>query len=316
MEGTMKVGNERNILLALLELLKSAKAPSGTIRNITKSGFNFIQDKKLTQISEQLTENIFSPYPVLNDENLNLELQIFLNWKKEYFSLTAKLQEYYKPLVLCLYLQSLHNLSLIISEQAEKDFEKLTKELKHIVFIKECLTLRNEFTPDIKESFGILKKILVEARTNYCRALNLLTEESNKIFSMIENMKHDLKHPMKGLDQFKRVIKESDVILPSSKFEILTFMKNNFSKMKTIKIEFSSFRDKCDYWIRAQNIQLNKNLLFRISKLSRKNFEHEGLKPDFLKNFFIPLFHHQTPKRILCSLSDEIQAIYNGLPSS
>lgn len=309
--GTMNIYNRKVVLSALLDLLENAETPFNTIKTVTKEQFHFISETKLIQISESLSISIFQQFPILNNSKRGLELQTFLNWEKDYLRLTKRLHDYYKPLVLGLYLQEIHDFSFKLSREAEREFEGLENELMIIDYLQS----QKSFSPESKEELTLLKNILLTARSNYCLAIQALNEESRKIHSMIKGMNLEVKHSMKGFRELKVFFQKSEIISPKVKLEVLNFMKHNFPRMKTMKIEFTSIMDKQEYWMRAVNIQLNKNLLLRIFSLTSIELKHQSLKPNFLKNYFIPIFHKQSPKRLLNSLSDEIQAAYKRLPS-
>jgi hypothetical protein len=260
-----------------------------------------------------LEEVLFPLIPLLNNSKLNLELQITVDWKKDYIRLTKEMHDFYKPFILSLYLQSIYDLSDKISKESKIEFENLDNELNMISVISEHLQERNLFTTESRAELSIFRNILIETRKNYCKALTILKDEAYKISSMIKSFPV-LKHPEKGLPEFKKLIKKSEIITSKTKIKILSYMKNNLSHMRTLKIETHAKMDKCDYWERELNINYNRNLLIRTFLMNTSGkIKKAGLKPSFIESFYYPLFHLQTPKRLLKSLTDEIQSINNAI---
>lgn len=300
MEGTMKEKDLKNYLKSLLDLLSNAEMPSQTIKNVVNEKADFIKGERLEKASKELEKNLYTHSPVLNNSKLSLELQIFLSWEAEYLRSTKELPDFYKPIILSLYLQGIHDLCFRINQEAQKDYSKITNS---VMYLNQLI--------GHKEEFRHLREIFLNLMKNYCLAIDLLRREGEKICSLTEKCSSKIPKSNKGLNPFKKIIKESNIILPGTKFEILSYMKRNIPRMKSLKIETSSMMDKYEYWIREANIKLNLNLLLRVFNLNSKS---KSLKPHFIENHFMIIFHEQTPKRLLESLSNNIVTICNNIP--
>lgn len=272
---------EIKCLESILDIVKGNAPSASCVKNILKERSSCADENRLSLKSKEFISQLNIQIPLLNYEQLNIELRASLNWEQEFRGMSkGESLGIFHWMLLQLYSQRLFDLSKELFQTAEKDFQKIERSAGYGSL---CINIHKEFI------------------SNYGKAVKLIFIEMKKIEALAKSIPIiSSKSSKKALCFFKEALLKSDILINEKKLLFLETLKSSSKLMKNICLAPVLSISRNQLLLDTFLVEMNVRLLINIYE--RSGNKEKELNITFTKKHLFHYFKPQQPRNVLDAL--------------